>query len=342
MNNILKGLIKYGSSLIAAFIAVNALSYFYYNQPQAGSNYLGFTSVKHKANKACFNGTEGYGITKVDANGFNNVGDVSPDDAKIVCIGSSQTIAVGVDTEKNYVSVLNTLSASNRAYNLGVSGQFLYASMSRIPKIIQNFHNVKVIVIETPVFPTIGQLQKIEKDLLLDTVDVNDVDGIYRNPVKSFLRTLPYDRLLHSKLGGVLVREGEKNVKSSNVFDDIKYKELVNSCFSTLVAKTKGVELILLYLSLPVFAKNGDYLLEGTSLALQQKEIIKNACEANGVVFIETGSYFIENFNRTKQPANGFLNSRIATGHINAHGYKIIAKILNEKIKKLLEKEVVK
>ena len=176
-------------AFILAVIIMNCICSFYYDEPLWRSNLEGYTSHKYepRAHNPYYN-KEGYGNVNIDKYGFNNSVNFTKDQTKIVCMGSSQTLSIGLYTDQNYVSLLNRDNETYKAYNLGVSSCYLDNSLYRAPLIKKKFPDCKAIVIETPALPNLDALKHMEKVLLSGDIPITDYDEKDRNKVAQFAR----------------------------------------------------------------------------------------------------------------------------------------------------------
>ena len=196
--------IKYVSQMMAAFLCafsvVNFACCFYYNPAKAITNPDQYTEHKYKTKNNIFYGLEGYGMTSTDKNGFYNDGKVQPTEAQVLCIGSSQTVGIEVNSNQNYVHRLNKLNFQYMSYNLGVRGQYLRQTLFRIPLILKHFTNCKVIINETPYFPTMTEWNEIICCLKANDAPIENQDWKDSNILFRLYRALPYAGLIHKNI----------------------------------------------------------------------------------------------------------------------------------------------
>lgn len=325
--NKLKYYIAMLASLFAALFIINALCYFYYRPPQNITNKKGYTSTRLKTGNFLVTGTEGYGVLTIDKNGFNNDGVVKPENAQIVCIGSSQTEAAGVNTSENYVSQLNQICPGFKAYNLGISGQFLANSFYRLPSIKDNYRSCRVIIEETPVLPTVEKWKEIADILENGRLPITNYDWKDANVGMRIVRSMPYIRLLFKNLQD-LRKNNTKPVEAG--FDVAAYRFQVDRAFHALNERIDKQSLVIVLITFPNLQKNGKM----SYIEDIQTETVRKACEKNNVIFIDTAPYFLKEYEKRRVLPNGFANSHIGKGHLNAEGYKILARVLADVLKK--------
>ena len=71
----------------------------------------------------------------------------------------------------------------------------------------------------------------------------------------------------------------------------------------------------------------------------QQVEIFRDACQQNGILFVDVTNRFIDHFKNTYELPYGFSNTTMGTGHLNVLGHRIIAEELYGHIAYLTEDE---
>lgn len=312
-------------SFFGAFILINCLCYFYYRPPQYITNAQGYTSTKLKTGKY-ISGIEGYGITTVDNTGFNNDGEVVPENAKVICIGSSQTAAIGVDTCDNYVTQLNQLNPNFNAYNLGIGGQYLENSFYRLPYIRKYFPSASFIVVETPNLPTISKWEKIALNLENRRLPITNHDWKDSNIGIHLVRSMPYARLLFKNLQDL---KKDNNNQTAVIFDEKSYALQVRRAFRALKMQMNEIPLIIVLISFPQLQKNG----QAFYIEDKKTKIVKMVCKENNIAFVDMAPFFLKEYEKQRILPNGFLNSHIGRGHLNVEGYKILAKVLANVLK---------
>ena len=325
----IKYLVAMVGSFFSAFILINGLCFFYYRPPQNITNAQGFTSTKLKTGDYFITGTEGYGILTIDKNGFNNDGVVAPENAQIICIGSSQTEAAGVDTCENYVTKLNQIDPHLNAYNLGISGQSLASSFYRLPYLSKFYPSTRVIVAETASLPSISEWEKIAVTLETRCLPITNYDWKDGNIGMRVIRSMPYARLLFKnmqdlKKNNIIIKQSEP------VFDYEKYELQVKRAFRALTQQMDGKPLIIVLVTFPQLQKDG----RAFYIENKQTIIVREVCKENNIIFVDTAPYFLKEYKERRVLPNGFANSHIGKGHLNAEGYKILAKVLANLLKK--------
>lgn len=318
-------LLKMIVSFSCAFILGNVACFFYSNTANSITNLDRYTTIKRKTRHYNFYGCEGYGITSTDENGFYNDGRISPEDAEILCVGSSQTEAIHVDTEENYVSRLNKYD--HRAYNLGVSGSFMSENLYRLPFIPRFFSHCKIIVHETPVLPSLKEWDKIIYYLEENDAPVENLDWKNKNFLFRLFHSMPCAELIYDNIKKIFYGRTQ-NIDNEDSIDMSQYREKANYAMHLLQDRLGDIPLVIIYL--PEYRLEKDGRLSITSDD-KCKQILQEACEANHIRFVhdQLSSVIINNYEASRILPRGFLNGRAGFGHLNTEGHRMVAETLH-------------
>ena len=115
---------------LAAFALLCLLSAFYYNIPVHYLNPDGATEYKYEPGPF-YRGTEGFGIGRVNNDGFNNLFDYTPGmPIDILLMGSSHSEGFCVPQQNSAGAVLSSLFEGEKTvYNIGMAAHtFLYCA----------------------------------------------------------------------------------------------------------------------------------------------------------------------------------------------------------------------
>lgn len=326
-------LVYFFKMVLAFFLAlffVNSLCRFYYSPPQFKTNLEGFSTYKYKEG-ICFKCIEGIGKTTIDSFGFNNDGSVTPEDAKVVCIGSSQTLAAGMNTAENYVSLLNQINNSFKAYNVGVGNQFLSRSFFRIPFLVGKFPGAKTYVVETPHLPEQNEWTQIADNICFGIADINYIEWDDKNPVIKVLRSMPYARLLFYNYSSIIKGHQKKNFLSDVVLNESLYEAEANRAFAELNKRLNGQRIVILYLTDFEVQPNDELY----SKRNKKINILKRVCRIHNAEFINMGPYFKEKYDKERVLPNGFKNYHAGKGHLNKNGHKMVAEVLSDALRSM-------
>lgn len=324
-----KKIFYYLGIFLLASIAANGICYFYFNIPIQIANHEKFTSSKYVPSDHNWQGTEGYGIFSIDANGFNNQVDFPMDEAELLFIGSSQTEAQQVNAKENYVSIINQEYPVAKAYNLGISAEKFSTTFFRIKPLKEKFPNVKVFVFEMNAMPSLADLQNIEMLLSKDSIDdIPEKETLHwtkNNPVtRKALEFVPMFDLLKSKYGKDKTKAAQSTLNADAYEQELRRVLLLGK------EKAGSTEIIIFNLAHTKLNKAGDVEIIPDQ---GENEIFQKVCSDISMTYIDMAEPFTEAYQSKHVLPYGFLNSPIGTGHLNQYGHRIIADTLEKVLK---------
>ena len=318
---------KMFGAFVAAVLVANFFAFFYSNGAKSATNIEGFTVHKFKPHEWVSYGMEGGCIKKTDDYGFYNDSGVTPNTANIVCIGSSQTEALQVMESDSYVSQLMHMDKKNlQIYNLGISGQFMRDSLSRLPLIPKSFPKTKVIVLETPSLPSYQEWQKMLDAIDSGNVPIEDQDWKDGNFLYRLYRKTPILGLLYGKCVEIRKNSGKK---VENIEYDDGYQQIADKTLALLRKKMGNVKVIIVYLPGVKLEKSGNLII---NTDIEKMSAVKNACENNGIGYVDVWPYYINAYENERIVPYGHVNKYAASGHLNAQGHRLVAKALYDKL----------
>lgn len=316
--------------MISGILALGILSLlclFYYNPPIAVPQPEGYTNYKYMPNDHWSNMTEGYGRGITNGLGYNDLQN-PVEGAKTICfLGSSQTEALQVGAEKNFVALLEQkLSADAddtndyQCLNFGISGHFFEVVVSNFERFADGFENVDYVVIEVDnVEFTNEELEKMLNEEYHADMD----EGVFRKTLKR----IPYLRLLVKQYQDLRSNDGSDSDAGIGVSGYEDYAMRLDPVMKKLsdCSRTCGFELVVLKHSpIALDTDNKAYAINSAEAVDQ----FKKSCEANGIRFLCTDEVFCEHVNTHAELPYGFSNSRPGIGHLNEVGHRLIAQQL--------------
>lgn len=325
---------RYYCQMLAAFLGAvlvaNGLCYFYYSPSVQTDNPEGYTECKNEPSHHNPHGTEGYGIAVIDDNGFSNADLFSYQEAEILCVGSSQTEAQHVNWDENYVYLLNEQCKGRKVYNLGVSAQAFANSLYRIPALKTNFPACQAIVFEINNMPSEKDLLQMKGYMEKNEIPVRDLSWKRGNLALQILGKIPLCRLLWSQYDhnrkGKIAKGKEEMVNIG-----VSYYELANEVLKLAKRQAGDTPIILFNLSKVKIERDGNVVIQPD---YGEKAALRAACQVQGITFVDMGQPFLEHYSKERVLPYGFANSKVAVGHLNAHGHRIVAETLYDVFKK--------
>lgn len=323
-------------SFIIAFFFVN-LFCFAYERPVAWIDRTsGVTSGVRRPNAVLIHGTEGYGMTKLDANGFANVNKLLQEEYVLV-MGSSHTQGKEVGTNKNFTTILNNyLVGSNSeklaVYNVASDGNFLPSILKRFSAGIEEFDNAKTVVIEISKTDFLPEALAHASEQIHYNADETasklfqnmDKKSKIKNVIKEWMPLVSLYKTKLETMSESSLSNGDK------MYDTEEYDRVIHSTLELIRSVYEG-NIIVLYHPNVQISRDG-------KLECVRSETIntfQNACEDNNIIFVDTGDAFVKYYNEYSMVPYGFANTTMGSGHLNEVGHKIIADELYKVLKEV-------
>ena len=146
-----KQVCQWALALLAGFFVVNALCFAYERQPGWLYTPDGPSASVWRPGAVIVHGTEGYGISKVDENGFLNA-DGTLAERYVLMMGASHTQGKEVSPEQRYSALVNDYFSGDSglltAYNIASDGHFLPSQIHHFRAALEAFPNAGAVTIE--------------------------------------------------------------------------------------------------------------------------------------------------------------------------------------------------
>lgn len=319
-------IVKVIGAVVLATIILSALMLSYKYCDNSVLNYGNGTDYKWVPEAWMSTMEEGFSSLHMDANGFNNSHPLSVDsNVDVLVMGSSNMEAVQVKAEENAAYLLaNQLNAN--VYNIGISGHYIYTCVKNLNDAVKEYNPKSYVIIETN---TVA-LQEPYMKQVLD----NDYPNIERNTSRAYYllnRYIPMAKQLIIHLEEWMKSDylEDESDNQDTDFSSIQYAELINDfmCYSAHSMEGTEAKLIILYQPITQIDESGNMVDTTNKDALLA---FSNACELNGIIFVDMTEPFEKLYNEQHQLAHGFVNTAVGTGHLNEYGHKVIADTLAE------------
>ena len=264
-------------------------------------------------------GTEGYGISKVDENGFLNA-DGTLAERYVLMMGASHTQGKEVSPEQRYSALVNDYFSGDSglltAYNIASDGHFLPSQIHHFRAALEAFPNAGAITIE------IGSTDDSPQELH----DARN-QAVYAPGNGGFNDLSPVSRLkLAAKEGLPLLTLLKKNFQTlraqaaEETEGSYDYETELDAALSLIRSQFAG-PLAFVYHPTTEIQPDGSLKL-GYS---DNWEIFCQVCEKNGIDVIDTGPGFTRLYETEQKLPYGFANTTPGSGHLNAAGHRILA-----------------
>ena len=314
-----KQVFQWTSALLAGFFVVNALCFGYERQPGWLDTPEGPAASVWRPGAVIVHGTEGYGISKVDENGFLNA-DGTLAERYVLMMGASHTQGKEVSPEQRYSALVNDYFSGDSglltAYNIASDGHFLPSQIHHFRAALEAFPNAGAVTIE------IGSTDYSAQELR----DARN-QAVYAPGNGGFNDLSPVSRLkLAAKEGLPLLTLLKKNVQTlraqaaEGAEDLYDYETELDVALALIRSEFDG-PIAFVYHPTTEIQPDGSLKL-GYS---DTWDIFCRVCEKNGIDVIDTGTRFARLYETERKLPYGFANTTPGSGHLNAAGHRILA-----------------
>ena len=336
INKMKKQLLQWILAVMMGFLVVNLLC-FGYDRP------TGWIDTPHGPSPAGWNpesilvhGTEGFSISQIDKNGYDNLEGVL-NDSYILCMGSSHTQGHEVKVESRYTSILNEHFSKEAGeiavYNIACQGHFLPSLVKYFPAALEAFPNANTVTIELsnvdfPVKELEEALQQVEYKEEGSVVNTKKNFGI-KDKLKMFIKEyFPLISLIKSNIQLTIAQGGTEKPYTE---EKAEASAVMQKIMKTIRSQYTG-EIIFIYHPVTNIEADGTVALSyGKNWSAFQE-----ACQDNGIHVIDMGDTFMDYYEKEAKLPYGFANTTPGTGHLNAIGHGLIADELIQYIEEVM------
>lgn len=279
-------------------------------------------------NSTIIYGLEGFSIRKVDSNGYVNPQERIGQEEYILVMGSSHSVGKEVPYGKNYADLLEKDGGYN-VYNVAMDGNYFVEIMQGFEAALEQFNNVKGIVIE------IGRVS-FSKEELEQAKKVREYNPEYAG--ENILNNLSLADGIKLYVQNYLpiVRQIQRNVRATDSLNvnsepsktNLDIESYINSLDNILGDKRRAFDGDIVIVYRPGVSINTD----GSIEILEEANVreFESICDKNDIEFINLNDEFIELYNNDNRLPYGFCNTVIGKGHLNQYGHRIVAEQLIE------------
>lgn len=317
---------KFLISVILAFVILNCLSFLYYRVPVHYSNDKGFTDYIWDSNSIYIRSDEGIGFGKTNSEGFMNIKDYDGN-IDILLMGSSHMEAQNVPISKTTSSLMNEYLPELETYNIGISGHSYKVIVNNLDKALNNY-KPKYVILE------INNL--LISDEYITNILNGDVEEKESNAegIIGTLQRIPFFRLAYTQLSK-LVEGNSFEIDEANIesVDFNLNEELTDKLMKYIkgIAEKYNTTVIMMYHPSEKINKDGEMIINTKDISKDYKKI----CKDNGIYFLDMTDRFLQEYEENYIVPHGFINTAIATGHLNENGHRMIADELVKLIKEI-------
>jgi hypothetical protein len=343
MSKVLKQFARFVIAGIVAFIFLNIFCLVYYNVPGHIAGKTGATDYVYPQYARYSQMVEGFGYGRLNNEGYNNTDDYNSQEIDVLLMGSSHIEGMNVGQNKIAASILNTILKSKYTYNIGFSTHDFLRNLGNLKNAVDYYKPKEYVVLE--IQNIVFNIQNLE-----DVINSNlERLPSFDHGLLSYLQRVPYLRLGYRQMkfftGSHVVDmlrmfrgSGSKTEEQS---DSINW-DRIGILLDALMARTRRIcidneiDFIVVYHPPLTVGKDGCAAMDPPNEYLIKT---RNACNSNGIYFMDMTNAFIAEYNTKHLLPHGFSNTAIGTGHLNKTGHRLIANELSEFINKIEEGE---
>ena len=316
-------------AIVSAVIAITLLSLFclIFNEPGIRlPDPLGTVDYKRPAYEFVAKMNEGYSWFISDANGFNN--DEVINDPDILFMGDSQFDATMMLRSQNCAS-LTAEYTGMRVYNISAPAHLLVKTANNLDNALNLYKPRYVVLITAMLTPNEADMRAVI-DRTMKRIVPQASDGIM-----SYIKRIPCVQPIYFSLESWLKLSDNDETKGTVGTD---YNDILSDFLGYIgdISKKHGTQPIIIFHTRGTLDRQGAYTVD---YDLSEYSTFSKLCEQNGIGFIDMSDSFIEMYENEHKLPNGFSNTQVNSGHMNADAHNAIALRVAEYIKSFNDTE---
>ena len=310
-----KQLLQWIFALVLGFLIANALCFFYERPVGWLDTPNGEATSVWRPGAVMVHGTEGYGIARVDRNGFLNPEGILAD-RYVLMMGASHTQGKEVCPAQRYSTLVSSYfsgeSGTLAAYNIASDGHYLPSQIRYFKAALAAFPNAGAVTIEigsTDAAPQ--ELRDAQNQAVYAPISFTDSVSMLKGMVKE---SLPLLALLKTNFQTLRAQAAEE---TEGPYD---YETELDAAMALIRSEFDG-PIAFVYHPTTEIQPDGSLKL-GYS---DTWDVFCRVCEKNGIDVIDTGNRFARLYETERKLPYGFANTTPGSGHLNAAGHRILA-----------------
>lgn len=339
-------LLQWSMALGLSLLIMNGVMFAYWRDPGWIRRSGNATAGIYEPGRTLVSGTEGFGIHRVDDNGYiNRTADLDLSGYALV-LGNSQSNGSNVMPDRKWVSLLDDSMRANaeskcKVYNVSKGGADFCDIVSGFTAAISEFGNADTVIIQ--IINTDYETKKMKDSLIQrnyspDLCADSIMKGLsptqqIRNALKNYFPLMVYSyeyRIREMKLDfadafiyhQASSGDGLADEHSKSEYEKA-YRIALQDMFSLLVNNYDGKIIVL---NLPTVEIGADGQLE--CLNSETEKIFAQLCMENGISYLNMSEEYRKYYSEKKIVPYGFSNTRPGHGHLNNDGHKMVADAL--------------
>lgn len=326
--NKVKPMFQWIAAILIAFIFANLLCFIYERPTGWFDTPNGPSPAGWRPGSIIVHGTEGYGITKVDENGYLNPGG-KLNESYVLMMGSSHTQGKELASNKKYSVLVNDHFSNGSdelyTYNIASDGNYLPTIIKHFHAALQAFPAPRAITIE--ISNTDFSTTEIENAML--QVEYDEDNNILNQSKNAKIKTRTLNFIKEScPLLSLAKKKYEASMVAEAIETDysIDIGSYYNSIYDALDLIRSEYEGPIVFIYHP-----GVSLLENGKMELLYSDtwlFFQQACKENNIDIIDMGPYFEREYTESQKLPYGFSNTSPNAGHLNQTGHELIAEAI--------------
>ncbi|MCF0234531.1 MAG: hypothetical protein HUK22_06075 [Thermoguttaceae bacterium] len=325
--------VKFIAAQICAIAVFTAICLVYYNTQYRIPSKTNSTRSIYPPHSLYIDGTEGFGVVRMDENGFNNAYPRRKPAPDVLLLGASHLKACEVAPNLNTTYRLNEILRENgsdwEAYNIGCDAHLFLDCAARLTNAIDEFKPQKYAFIQFyfSKFPP----EEVREAMEPPTAENAKFSAIRNFVMKrlSFVANNGFFKLLFLRAASVIKtqKRNKTAATAAPIPIDNEYRDALNSLIVKIrdEAKDRGVKLVLLFCPLVKPDKTGEIKLVDPT-EKPYFDVLAEICAQNDASLVDATPAVIEMCNARHVAPNGFWNTTPFAGHLNKYGHEVIAR----------------
>ena len=331
-----KPLFQWIAAILIAFMLANLLCLIYERPTGWFDTPNGPSPAGWRPGSIIVHGTEGYGITKVDENGYLNPNS-KLNESYILMMGSSHTQGKEIDSNKKYSVLVNDYFSKGSdelySYNIASDGNYLPTLIKHFRAALHAFPTPRAITIE--ISNTDFSTTEIENAMLQVEYDENNnilnqsKNAGIKTRIRNFIKeSCPLLSLANKKIEASMADE---IIGTDNSIDIETYYNLLFDALGLIRSEYEG-PIVFIYHPKTSLLEDGSM----ESIYSDTWSVFQQACKENNIDIIDMGPCFEREYIENQKLPYGFSNTSPNAGHLNQTGHRLIAKAVISYIEELV------
>ena len=312
-----KQVCQWALALLVGFLIVNGLCFAYERQTGWLDTPGGPSASIWRPGTVIVHGTEGYGISRVDENGYlNPAGDLA--DTYVLMMGASHTQGKEIPQKQRYSTLVSDYFSGDSGllstYNIASDGHFLTSQIRHFAAAVAAFPDAGAITMELGSTDASPQELRACRDQAPYTPAAFDSLSTAGRLKLAAKEGLPLLNLLRKNIQTMRAQAAQDTGNQSD------YEQELDAALSLIRSEFDG-PIAFVYHPTTKVLRDGTLVL-GYS---DTWDVFCRLCEKNGIDVIDTGPRFRQLYETEHRLPYGFANTTPGDGHLNAQGHRILA-----------------